>query len=104
MILRWKPTEPQVTDWQWADCKKHKRSEHACRKENERESYNWEKHLMLQEYLLSDQQFTHVLMLDADAALIRADHDTLAHMADLVEREGKDILLSDEDWLVTGAG
>ncbi|CAE7377693.1 Nmral1 [Symbiodinium pilosum] len=76
-----------------------KKSLRVCAKINERESYNWEKHLMMQDYLLSPQAFTHVLMLDADAALIQPQLDTLRRIAAILDRKGKDLFLTNEDWL-----
>jgi len=102
LIVRSRPTEPQVTAWQKRQC--NKKSPEVCRKDNERENYNWEKHLMLAEYLLSPQNFTHVMMLDADAAFIRQDHDTLAMIIELMEKNKKDLFLTDEDWLKYGEG
>ncbi|CAE7739069.1 Nmral1, partial [Symbiodinium sp. CCMP2592] len=97
MVLRAHPTEPQLTDWMISDC--GKKSLRVCAKVNERETYNWEKHLMMQDYLLSPQAFTHVLMLDADAALIQPQLNTLHRIADILDRKGKDLFLTNEDWL-----
>merc|ERR1719215_689404 len=102
MVLRWKPTEPQLMPWQIKNCGSKSMSE--CDKENERENFNWEKHLQMMEYLESPEQFSHVLMLDADAAFVRPDHDTLQLMADALEKKGKDVFMADEDWLVYGKG
>eukprot|EP00931_Biecheleriopsis_adriatica_P008288 TRINITY_DN109499_c0_g1_i1.p2 TRINITY_DN109499_c0_g1~~TRINITY_DN109499_c0_g1_i1.p2 ORF type:complete len:235 (-),score=33.98 TRINITY_DN109499_c0_g1_i1:62-766(-) len=97
MVLRAYPTEPQLTDWMIKDC--GKKTLQLCAKLNERETYNWEKHLMMSDYMLSDQAFTHVLMLDADAALIQPQLDTLRRIAAILDQEGKDLFLTDEDWL-----
>ncbi|CAE7358973.1 Nmral1 [Symbiodinium natans] len=97
MVLRAHPTEPQLTDWMIKDC--GKKSLRVCAKVNERETYNWEKHLMMQDYLLSPQAFTHVLMLDADAALIQPQLDTLQRIAAILDKKGKDLFLTNEDWL-----
>lgn len=59
---------------------------------------------MMAEYLTSPQGFTHVLMLDADAALVNLHHDTLRQIAGIMDRKGKDIFLTDEDWLEYGEG
>lgn len=75
-----------------------------CLKDNERENFNWEKHLMIKEYVLSPQNFTHILMLDADAAFVNREHDTLRQIASILEAKGKDIFLTDEDWLEHGEG
>eukprot|EP00443_Scrippsiella_acuminata_P112441 CAMPEP_0115628042 /NCGR_PEP_ID=MMETSP0272-20121206/29191_1 /TAXON_ID=71861 /ORGANISM="Scrippsiella trochoidea, Strain CCMP3099" /LENGTH=761 /DNA_ID=CAMNT_0003064487 /DNA_START=76 /DNA_END=2361 /DNA_ORIENTATION=- len=102
LIVRSRPTEPQLTPWQIRQC--GKKSADQCRKDNERENYNWEKHLMLAEYLNSPQNFSHVMMLDADAAFIRQDHNTLARIVDLMDIKRKDLFLTDEDWLKYGEG
>lgn len=104
MVLRWAPSKKQLTKWQLAACKANGKSKLKCLKENERENFNWEKHLMMAEYLNSPQNFSHVFMLDADAALVRADHDSLALMSQILEDEKKDVFLSDEDWLKYGEG
>lgn len=102
MIIRAQPTQPQLTKWQVRQC--GKKSTNACVKDNERENYNWEKHLMLSEYLLHPQNFSHVLMLDADAALVKPDHDTLRQIVAILSKNGKDLFLTDEDWLKNGEG
>lgn len=97
MVIRAWPTDPQLPQWMIKEC--GKKSLNACMKMNERETYNWEKHLMMQDYLLSPQAFTHVLMLDADAALVQPQLDTLRRIAQILESEGKDLFLTNEDWL-----
>lgn len=97
MVIRAWPTDPQLPEWMIKEC--GKKSLNACTKMNERETYNWEKHLMMQDYLLSPQAFTHVLMLDADAALVQPQLDTLRRIAQILESEGKDLFLTNEDWL-----
>ena len=97
MVIRAYPTEPQLPDWMIKEC--GKKSLQACIKMNERETYNWEKHLMMSDYLLSKQGFTHVLMLDADAALVQPQLDTLRRIAAILDAEGKDLFLTNEDWL-----
>lgn len=97
LVLRAKPTQPQLTSWQTKRC--GKKSKDQCTRDNERENYNWEKHLMLADYLLSPQAFTHVLMLDADAAFIQPQHNTLQDIAGMLDRKQKDLFLTDEDWL-----
>lgn len=106
MVLRWMPTQPQLTKWQLRDCSRHKPpvALNQCELNNERENFNWDKHVLLSDYLESPAKFSHVLLLDADAALVRTDHNTLTSMAALLERAGKDVLLSDEDWLLHGEG
>lgn len=113
MVLRWKPSEPQLTPWQWRQCQEHKMNESECTMRNERENFNWEKHLAMSEYLAaaadpgSEQtggNFSHILVMDADAALVRQGMDTLGGMARTLAGEGKDVLLADEDWLKNGKG
>eukprot|EP00439_Symbiodinium_sp_Y106_P059470 s1542_g8.t1 len=57
----------------------------------------------LQEYLLSPQNFSHVLLLDADATIIRHERNVLGEMAAMLDKEGRDVLFTDEDWLLHGA-
>ena len=97
MVIRAHPTEPQLPEWMIKEC--GKKSLQACTKQNERETYNWEKHLMMKDYLLSPQHFTHVLMLDADAALVQPHLDTLRRIGAILDEEGKDLFLTNEDWL-----
>jgi len=104
MALRWRPTQPQLTPWQLDVCAKENKNRDQCRVDNERENFNWEKHLMLSEYLESPERFNYVLMLDADAALVQTDHNTLGEMAATLEMTEKDLLLADEDWLLHGEG
>jgi len=102
MVLRWKPTEPQLTSWQRKFCDVNKKSEKDCQMNFERENVNWEKHLMLADYLKSPRNFSHVLMMDADAMLARPDLDTVARMAVELEKTGKELFTSSEDWLKYG--
>jgi len=104
LALRWQPTQPQLTSWQLETCSNNHKNREDCEEEFERENFNWEKHLMMQEYLESSEKFSHVLLLDADGVLVRLDHDTLAGMAQRLEQENKDILVADEDWLQYGEG
>jgi len=104
LVLRWAATEPQLTDWQISSCNQRGFDTLRCTKEWQRENFNWEKHLMLAEYLHSAEKFTHVMMLDADAALVRPDHNTLQLMADELDKAGKDVFMSDEDWIKHGKG
>ena len=53
----------------------------------------------MQDYLLSPQEFSHVLMLDADAALIQPQLDTLRRIAEILDKKGKELFLTNEDWL-----
>lgn len=101
VILRWNPTQPQLTAWQKRQCGS-KTSEKSCTKTNERENFNWEKHMMLYEYLLSPQNFTHILMLDADAALVKHSIDILGGIAKQMETRNLDVFLTSEDWLLNG--
>jgi len=104
MALRTQASEPQLTPWQIDKCNREGQSMEQCQSVFERENYNWEKHLMMIEYLENPAQFSHVVIMDADAALVRPDHDTLALMASVLDAQGKDILLTDEDWMINGKG
>ncbi|CAE8666956.1 unnamed protein product [Polarella glacialis] len=101
MIIRWQPTMPQLTGWQKAQCGR-KTTEKVCTKNNERENFNWEKHLMLQEYLQSPQKFEFVLMLDADAAIVKHRVNVLGQIATRMKADGLDVFLTNEDWLQNG--
>lgn len=101
VVLRWHPTHPQLTKWQRRQCGS-KVDERTCTKNNERENFNWEKHLMLSEYLTSPQNFTHVLMLDADAALVKHPLNILGEIAKQMEARNLDVFLTSEDWLKYG--
>ncbi|CAE7365376.1 unnamed protein product [Symbiodinium natans] len=101
LVIRWLPSKPQLQPWQQRQC--GALSEKECTKRFERENFNWEKHRMLQEYLMSPQSFSHVMLLDADAALIRHERNILADMAAMLDKEGRDVLFTDEDWLLHGA-
>ncbi|CAK0868885.1 unnamed protein product, partial [Prorocentrum cordatum] len=100
MILRAQPTQPQLTRWQLRQC--GKKSTLECVKDNERENFNWEKHLMVSDYLMSPQNFSHILMLDADAALVQPSKDTLSGIADILQDKGVDLFMTNEDWLLYG--
>lgn len=97
LVLRAQPSQPQLTAWQWRQCRM--KDAFKCVQQNERENFNWEKHKMMAEYMLSSQNFTHILMLDADAALIRHEHNTLQRIAKTMEEKGKEVFLTNEDWL-----
>ena len=101
MVIRWLPSQPQLLDWQRHLCGNF--SEKDCTQRNERENFNWEKHRMLQEYLESPQNFTHVMMLDADAALLRHEHNLLSNMAKQLAIQNRDVFFTNEDWLLNGA-
>jgi len=101
MIIRWLPSKPQLLDWQQQQCGDV--TEKECTKRNERENFNWEKHRLLQEYLMSPQNFSHVMLLDADAALVRHDHSILSDMAAKLDKAGRDVMFTNEDWLRNGA-
>jgi len=104
LILRGKPTEPQLVKWELDYCKSQMKALDQCRKDFERENFNWEKHMMLAEYLNSPEGFDYVMMLDADAAFIQPEHNTMKMITDLMEKNGKDLFLTDEDWLKYGEG
>merc|ERR1712232_1538225 len=98
MVLRWKPSTPQLTPWIIKNC--GSKSEEQCERENERENFNWEKHLQMLEYLQSPEKFDCVLLLDADAAFVRPNHNTLQLMADALDNNDKKVFMADEDWLL----
>mmetsp|Transcript_131702 Transcript_131702/g.421370 ORF Transcript_131702/g.421370 Transcript_131702/m.421370 type:complete len:236 (-) Transcript_131702:61-768(-) len=77
----------------------HGRTKSVSRLNSVRENYNWEKHQMMLDYLNSPNGFSHVLVLDADAAFVQPDHDIMSKMASELELAGKELLLSNEDWL-----
>jgi len=101
-IIRWKPSEPQLTEWQQKDRVCAGLNETECTKHFERENFNWEKHMMLSEYLQSAAQFTHILMLDADIALVQHSHNILGDMASSLAAQSKELFLTNEDWLEHG--
>ncbi|CAJ1382081.1 unnamed protein product [Effrenium voratum] len=57
---------------------------------------------MVEEYLQNSQNFSHVMILDADAALVR-DHDILGKMAAELHAQHRDVFFTNEDWLLGGA-
>eukprot|EP00929_Paragymnodinium_shiwhaense_P001437 TRINITY_DN101676_c0_g1_i1.p1 TRINITY_DN101676_c0_g1~~TRINITY_DN101676_c0_g1_i1.p1 ORF type:complete len:471 (-),score=89.58 TRINITY_DN101676_c0_g1_i1:48-1391(-) len=102
-VLRWQPTQPALTDWQLNFCHRDNiSSSDECSKHYERENINWEKHLMIADYLNSTQAFSHVLMLDADAMFMRHDLDTMQRMADILEDKKAELFSASEDWLKYG--
>lgn len=100
-VVRWKPSLRWPAPWQDDLCnkKENQREITNCWLNTERENFNWEKEQMMLEYLQSPQEFSHVLILDADAALVRDDQDTLQHMADVLEKTGKELMIANEDWI-----
>lgn len=105
MVLRYLASKPQLTPWEEELCLKDsgKVDEQQCEKRWERENFNWEKHLQLAEYLKNERrQFTHVLMMDADAAFSQLRRDTLREMATALEEANKEVFLTNEDWLQNG--
>lgn len=100
MVLRAQPTQPQLTLWQWRRCGMVDKA--ACVKTHDRDNFNWEKHLMMSDYLLSSQNFTHILMLDADAAFVNRRHDTLRDIAATMDSHKKHLFITNEDWLKDG--
>lgn len=102
MALRWKPTQPQLTEWQIEACHREKAGDGECVKRNERENINWEKHLMLSDYLHSPANFSHVMMMDADAIFTRADADSMSSMAKVLEEKAADLFTASEDWMKHG--
>lgn len=75
-----------------------------CEVDFQRENFNWEKHLMLHDYLelllpTGFHRFTHVGMLDADAALTNYHIDSIGLVAYHLARRNKDLFMGNEDWL-----
>lgn len=101
MVLRWKPTLRFPPPWQEKECdrKENQREITNCWLNVQRENFNWEKHQMMVEYLESSEKFTHVLVLDADAVMVHPDYNTLQGMVNELEEAGKDLLLTNEDWI-----
>jgi len=101
MVLRWKRTLP-LTEWQEEMCSQKGQSREECAKSWERENFCWEKFPFMVDYLLNSQEFTHMIMLDADAALIRHQVDILGGIAQQVQQQNVDVFLTNEDWLKNG--
>lgn len=106
LVLRWRPRNPDiVTFWQKKQCLEHDMDSKACERKWEHQNFQWEKHRMMEDYLVSDNSFTHALLIDADAALVRgSEMNTLGAMASTLEAEGKDVLVTENDWLMGGSG
>lgn len=106
MVLRWK-SSLQTPPWLESQCTMNLQASPIemknCKQQNERDTFNWEKERMMLDYLLSSHNFSHVLVMDADAALVSPKHDTLQELARELEHVGKELLLTNEDWLVEGA-
>ncbi|CAD7950843.1 unnamed protein product [Amoebophrya sp. A120] len=104
--------------WQKKACDREKKDERQCMKDMQRENFNWEKHLMLNDYLQlkfgssgtppgtsgdEDSQrlyrFTHVGMLDADAAFVNFHLDSLGILAWNLAKTKKQVFVGNEDWL-----
>lgn len=101
MVLRWKRTLP-LTDWQHEQCHRKGTKREECIKKWERENFCWEKFPFMVDYLLNSQEFTHMIMLDADAALVRHHVDILGGIAQQMQDQNIDVFLTDEDWLKNG--
>jgi len=101
-ILRTRETL-EIPQREQAKCAK-KSDEAKCLRSAAHETFNWEKHRMMLEYLGSPENFSHVMVLDADAALVHHAHDTMSIMAAELAAAGKDFLLTNEDWMGPGAG
>ncbi|CAK0828327.1 unnamed protein product [Prorocentrum cordatum] len=105
MVLRWRPV--LMTPHRLAGhCNGTEagRMRDQCQGRLERENFNWEKERMMLDYLRSPQNFSHVLVLDADAALVHPERDTLSAMSAELRAAGKPLLLTDEDWSGKGRG
>jgi len=102
MVVRYIPSL-QISEKELLTCKRAL-NEDACLARAEREHFNWEKEAAMVQYLQSSRNFSHVFILDADAALVRSDHDTLKKMVGELSSTGKELLFADEDWLQYGKG
>jgi len=102
MVVRYRPSL-QISEKELLTCKRAL-NEDACLARAEREHFNWEKEAAMVQYLQSSRNFSHVFILDADAALVRSDHDTLKKMVGELSSTGKELLFADEDWLQYGKG
>eukprot|EP00438_Fugacium_kawagutii_P022255 Skav227697 [mRNA] locus=scaffold1635:32971:33857:+ [translate_table: standard] len=58
--------------------------------------------LTSKDYLLNSQEFTHMIMLDADAALVRHEVNILGGIAQQMHDQNIDVFLTNEDWLKNG--
>jgi len=104
MVIRWRPTL-QLTGWQQHQCEHGKNSvkdREECIKRWERENFCWEKFPFFVDYLLSEQRFTHMVLLDADAALVRHNVNILGGIATQMQEQNVDVFLTNEDWLKNG--
>eukprot|EP00434_Breviolum_minutum_P009390 symbB.v1.2.008269.t1/scaffold518.1/size193124/10 len=101
MVLRWKQTLP-LTEWQEQMCHKSGKDREECLKSWERENFCWEKFPFMVDYLLNSQEFTHMIMLDADAALVHHQVDILGGIAQQMQQQNVDVFLTNEDWLKNG--
>lgn len=101
MAVRWNATLDFPPPWQSSLCERNpaEKERTNCWLNAVRENYNWEKHQMMVDYLESPQNFSHVLVLDADAALVQPHHDIMGMMASELAEAGKDLLVTNEDWL-----
>jgi len=103
--IRWRKTKPQLVSWERKLCEKERKVGVQCENMWERENINWEKHLQIAEYLTSTKRFfSHIMMLDADACMVRPESDSMGQMAAALEVAGKDLFLTNEDWLKNGEG
>ncbi|CAK0792933.1 unnamed protein product [Prorocentrum cordatum] len=87
----------------WWDCAK-KGDEAKCFRSIAHEAFNWEKEKLMLDYLSSPHNFSHVMVLDADAALVHHAHDIMSGMAAELSAAGKELLITNEDWMGPGAG
>jgi len=105
MVLRWQTRHADSTTfWQRKDCLQAAKKDDVCKRQWERDNYLWERHRMMEDYLQGDNEFTHVLLLDADASPMRPELNTLGRMASMLVEEGKDVLITVADWVQRGAG
>lgn len=103
-VIRWQPTQPQLTTWQKQACDTTRIDDGDCTRRHESDNLGWEKGLMMKEYLQSPQMFSHVLVMDADAVFVHRGHDSMTRMARILDEEKKDVFVANEDWLKYGEG
>lgn len=104
MVLRTKASAG-TPSWQRPYCTGRNSSVSVaeCIERFEREDNNWEKEAMMLDYL-ERPGVNYALIMDADIALTQPSADTMRNMAKELERTGRDILLTDEDWRKGGKG
>mmetsp|Transcript_38568 Transcript_38568/g.81978 ORF Transcript_38568/g.81978 Transcript_38568/m.81978 type:complete len:535 (+) Transcript_38568:156-1760(+) len=88
------------TPWQSQQCgKRHHTSKdiYECQRKYDGENNSWEKCAMMVHYL-ERSGARHVLLLDADAAFVHKEQDTVGNLIRELEVAGKDMLLANIDY------